>query len=101
MSFKEQPGRGRLPNSALWTEQFCLSQWCRAGRWYVRPDSNSQNLWLISESPDAAPWSVAAAQAVCPLCGVALAAHVEGVGEIEGEVPATIIRFIRTLERAA
>ncbi|HMQ31911.1 MAG TPA: hypothetical protein PKD53_14375 [Chloroflexaceae bacterium] len=78
-----------------------MSRWCRGGRWFVRPDGRGRDLWLIAESLEASPWSVAACESVCPLCGEALAAHVEGVGEIEAEPPAAIISFLRALDRAA
>jgi hypothetical protein len=101
MSYKEQAGDGDEAAKGEWGEQFCMSRWCRAGRWYVKPDRRSKALWLIAEHPDDAPWSVAASEPVCPLCGEALACHVEGVGDIEAELPATIINFLRALERAA
>lgn len=101
MSYKHSADSGRAPDAPAWIEQFCLSPWCRAGRWLVRPDSHSTHIWLISESPDAPPWSVACTEPVCPLCGEPLAGHGEGLGEIDGEMPATIVSFIRALDRAA
>lgn len=101
MGGEEFASRGWGAGSPEWSEQFCLSRWCRAVRWFVRPSGRGSDLWLIAESPEAAPWSVAASEMVCPLCGEALAAHVEGVGDIEGEPPAVIISFLRALSRAA
>jgi hypothetical protein len=101
MNFKQQAGDGGESTQEEWSEQFCMSRWCRADRWYVKPDSRSKALWVITENPAYAPWSVAANEPVCPLCGEALAHHVEGVGDIEAELPATIINFLRALDRAA
>lgn len=101
MSMQQHTNGGRERTEPEWVEQFCLSPWCRAEHWYVRSDQRSKDLWLITESPEMAPWSVCAGEAVCPLCGEALAAHVEGVGELEDERPNAIIDFIRKLGQAA
>ncbi|NTU79358.1 MAG: hypothetical protein HGA45_08135 [Chloroflexales bacterium] len=98
MSAEQQANGDHGAAEPAWSEQYCMSQWCRGARWFIRPDSRGEQLWVIAESPDSAPWSVAAAAAVCPLCGEHLVAHIEGVGEIEGEMPAAILRFIRSLD---
>lgn len=92
---------GRDPGQPEWSEQYCLSSWCRAERWLVRPDVRGRDLWLVAESAESAPWTVASHEPICPICGEALAAHVEGVGDIEAEPPATVINFLRALDRAA
>ncbi len=94
-------GRGDGADSAAWSEQYCLTDWCRGGRWLVRPDGRARDLWQVAASLDDAPWSVAATEVVCPLCGEALAAHIEGVGDIDAEPPAGILGFLHALGRAA
>lgn len=101
MSSEQQANGGREAPEPEWSEQYCQSRWCRAGRWYVRADQRGRDLWLVAEDPGASPWSVAASEVVCPLCGEPLAGHVEGVGDIEGAPPAAILSFLRTLDRAA
>lgn len=103
MSVERRAGDGQGSDLSAWMPQFCLSSWCRAQRWLVRPDARGRDLWLVAESLDMQPWSVAARDPVCPLCGEALMAHVEGVGDIEtaDAAPNPILRFIRTLDRAA
>lgn len=93
--------RNRGPEQPEWSEQYCQSSWCRGERWFVRPDARGQNLWLVAESADSAAWTVASHEPICPLCGETMAAHIEGVGDIEAEPPATVLKFLRTLGRAA
>jgi hypothetical protein len=92
---------GQGPQQSEWSERFCLSRHCRAGTWFVQPDTRGAELWLIAESPEGSPWTVAAHEPICPFCGEALEAHVEGVGEIEAEPPPTLLSFLRGLGRAA
>lgn len=99
MSYESYSGFGRHP--VTWGEQYCLNRECRGDRWYVRPDGRSLELWQVAESPEAAPFTVAASCPACPLCGESLEAHVEGVGEIATAPPATIMSFLRTIDRAA
>jgi hypothetical protein len=84
-----------------WTDLFCTCIWCRAAHWLVRQDPRSPELWQIAEDHQTAPWSVAAREPVCPLCGETLVAHVEGIGEPEIAFDNPFVRYIRTLKRAA
>lgn len=101
MSIEHDPRHSADAAAPAWSEQYCQSQWCRAGRLYVRPDPRARDLWLIAEDPEGATWSVAASEAICPRCGEALAPHVEGVGDIDTPAPATLLNFLRSLDRAA
>ena len=86
---------------AEWSEQFCTCSWCRMDRWLVRPDPRAPQLWQLAESDEMAPWTVAAALPICPLCGGELAAHREGVGELDSAANNPFVAYIRTLKQAA
>jgi hypothetical protein len=100
MDRNSTPWRSLGPR-AEWSEQFCTSSWCSVERWLVRPDPRAPQLWQLAESAEMAPWTVAAAAPICPLCGEELAAHREGVGEPEGVVDNAFVAYIRTLKQAA
>jgi hypothetical protein len=89
------------PQSAKWSEQYCTCSWCRMDRWLVRPDPRAPQLWQMAESDEMAPWTVAAAAPICPLCGEELAAHREGVGEVASAANNPFVAYIRTLKQAA
>lgn len=90
-----QPGAARE-----WRELFCTCRWCRAERWLVRL-SNRREVWQIVQEDGASPWLIAASEPICPMCGEALAAHVEGVGEPEQAGDNPFVRYIRALRPAA
>lgn len=98
---RENHQAGRFGAPEEWTDLFCTCGWCRAERWLVRQDPRSPELWQIAEDPMTAPWSVAAREPVCPLCGEALVAHVEGIGDPEAALDNPFVRYIRTLKMAA
>lgn len=93
-----QPG-GSTPHE--WNTLYCTCGWCRAERWMVRQDPRSPELWQVAEDSTMAPWSVAAREPVCPLCGEQLLAHVEGLGEPDNVIDNPFVRYIRTLKQAA
>ncbi len=52
-------------------------------RWYLVRARMLAELALQQEAADAA-WQIAGAVPVCPLCGMNLSPHIEGVGEVSG-----------------
>ncbi len=67
-----------------WSDGFCTTDWCKAERWVVRRDVRHHDLWLVAASAADAAWQIAGAVPVCPLCGMNLSPHIEGVGEVSG-----------------
>lgn len=84
-----------------WQDLFCTSGWCRAEHWVVQQDQRSPQLWHIAEPGSRAPWAVTAHQPVCPLCGEALVAHIEGFGDPDIAVDNPFVAYIRTLKNVA
>jgi hypothetical protein len=46
---------------------------CHAS-WVVRPAAMIEELWLVAQDPGSSPFTIAAAEPVCPRCGRQLAA---------------------------
>ena len=79
-----RPERWQTSNTAVehWSNGFCTTDWCQGERWMVRRDTRHPDLWLVAESADAAGWQIAAIEPICPLCGMELSPHIEGVGDV-------------------
>lgn len=93
----ERTDRGPSP----WATLYCTERGCRGERWLVQQDSRARELWHIAASEEIEPWQVAAAAPICPLCGGALAAHREGVGDPEMAIDNPFVGYIKALRTAA
>jgi hypothetical protein len=80
-----------------WSDGFCTTDWCKAGRWVVRRDARQHGLWLVAASVGDSARTIAAAVPVCPLCGTNLSPHVEGVGEVPGAADNPLATHARRL----
>jgi len=80
-----------------WSEGFCTTDWCKAERWVVRRDVRHHNLWLVAASVADAAWKIAGVVPVCPLCGMNLSPHVEGVGEVLGVTDTPLAAYAQRL----
>jgi len=97
-----QPERWRpqqLQDTAAqtWSDAFCTTEWCQAGRWAVRRDAGDHDRWSVAAAAGDAGWQVAGEQPVCPLCGMNLSPHVEGVGEVPGVADNPLALYARRL----
>jgi len=80
-----------------WSDGFCTTNWCNAERWVVRRDARHPDLWLVAASIDDSGWQIAGVTPVCPLCGMDLSPHVEGVGEVPGTADNPLAVYARRL----
>jgi hypothetical protein len=94
-----QPERWQLQNSAVqsWGDGFCTTEWCKGERWVVRRDTRHHDLWLVAASVDEAGWRIAAVEPACPLCGMELSPHSEGVGDVPGVADNPLAAYARRL----
>ncbi len=67
----------------------------------MQPDNRVHKLWHLVREEGAEPWRIAAETPICPLCGEALAAHVEGVGEPDMAIDNPFVGYIKALQTAA
>lgn len=55
-----------------WEALVCSSTFCRADMWLVRASQKQSDLWHVASVEGSSAWLVAAAEPVCPLCGITL-----------------------------
>jgi len=94
-----QPERWRPQNTATqhWSDGFCTTDWCSAGHWVVRRDPHHHDVWLVAASTEEIGWKIAAVEPICPLCGVELSPHIEGVGDVPGAAENPLADYARRL----
>jgi hypothetical protein len=94
-----QPERWRPHDMTVqtWSPGFCTTNWCNAERWLVRRDARYHDLWLVATSVDDTGWQIAGVEPVCPLCGMNLSPHLEGVGEMPGVADNPLAAYARRL----
>jgi hypothetical protein len=80
-----------------WADGFCTTDWCTAGGWMVRRDDRHPDLWLVVASIDDCGWRIAGVEPACPLCGMGLSPHIEGVGDMPGAADNPLAAYARRL----
>ncbi len=80
-----------------WADGFCTTDWCEAERWMVRRDPHRQDLWWVGTSTDVIGWQIAGTEPVCPLCGMNLSPHIEGVGDVPDLADNPLAAYARRL----
>jgi hypothetical protein len=63
----------------------------------VRRDVHYPDRWLVATSADVVGWQIAGTEPVCPLCGMNLSPHVEGVGDVPGAADNPLAAYARRL----
>ena len=97
MIIQPERWRSRDTTARHWSDGFCTTEWCNAERWAVRRDAHHHDLWLVAASADDSGWVIAGVEPACPLCGVNLSPHVEGVGEVPGVDDNPLAAYARRL----
>ena len=80
-----------------WSIGFCTTDWCKAEQWVVRRQVRHPDLWLVGALVSDAAWEIAGVVPVCPLCGVNLSPHIEGVGQVPGAADNPLAAYARRL----
>jgi hypothetical protein len=81
-------------------QQICPNRACNSGAWLVERVEGYPDLWAVTHAANEGCWMVAAADPVCPRCGVTLVTLLElegGLGASDVLEIGPIFDFVRSL----
>jgi hypothetical protein len=84
-----------------WEQWFCTNQACTAEAWMVRRDATVSDNWWVAAHVDDRPFTVAAAEPLCPRCGMTLCLPAKLAHHIDDTIleVGNVREFVRSLQR--